>query len=430
MAEIQLTEDQKIRANSLHEMLNDYNNLAPSEDAPETEEAIAADDSLPITLFVLQGRFGQGLSLIEQSLLDKNTVARLYTDVDPKDNKIWLHIETESGISVKIDALPLSVELPETVYINIYDLCNAVRHLMSTRETSAALWVSEGKLYLGGFFNEDMNGFELEVGFEPQKPFETPKVTDDDFNIRIAMDQISFNTIIDSIYQFDTVEIHRKNGRVSYRTGNESCTIATAMQNTVMVTDNSENGKKFDNESDFSISVPATTFKAIPLVNALDMDLSLNVVIDISTKLKKIRITGMFATLVADCGDSKLETYTNEGMERVFKIKADSVAAAIGTYFDMNYVNPTGKVRVYAIEQGLIGIEGLEDERIHVNLSVGDCIVEKEGFEIQIPLDVLTMMIRNSGCPDLLLQHNFTNGRTMMTYGNGIFLRKCTYHEN
>ena len=78
MAEIQLTEDQKIRANSLHEMLNDYNNLAPSEDAPETEEAIAADDSLPITLFVLQGRFGQGLSLIEQSLLDKNTVARLW----------------------------------------------------------------------------------------------------------------------------------------------------------------------------------------------------------------------------------------------------------------------------------------------------------------------------------------------------------------
>ena len=415
-----ITEDQKIRAQSLHALLDEYKDVQPDESAEEA----AAD--MPVTMFVLQGRFGQALSLVEQALLDANTVARLRTKVDQKDNKLWLYIDTDSGISVKVDALPLSVEFEKPVYVNIYDLCNAVHKLMGTRETSVALWVSEGQLYMGAFFNDQIGGFELEIGFEPKEPFEVATVDDNNFNIRIAMDQISFNTVLDSVYNFDTVEIHRKNGRVSYRTGNEHCTIATAMQNTVMVNDPSD-AERFDNTSDFSVSVPSKIFKVIPLVNALDMDLSLNVIIDIDTTNKKIRISGMYATLVADYGDSTLQTYNNEGMERVFHIKAESIAAAIGMYFDMNYINPTGKVRIYGIENGLIGIEGLDDERIHVNLTVGDCQVEHPGFEIEIPLDVLTMMIRNSACPDLVLQHGFENGRTMMTYGNGMFLRKCTY---
>lgn len=424
MADNKLNDDKKIHASTLHEMLDQCQKLMPEETA---EPVVEVSESLPLTLFVLQGRFGQGLSLIEQSLLDANSVARLHTEVDPEDNKIWLHVDTDSGISVRMDALPLSVELAEPVYINIFDLCNAVRHLMGTHETSVALWVSEGKLYLGAFYNDDIGGFELEIGFESQKPFVLPKVKDEDFNIRIVMDQISFNTVLDSVYNFETVEIHRKNGRVSYRTGNEHCTIATAMQNAVIVKDTTENGRHFDTESDFSISIPAKIFKAIPLVNALDMDLSLSVLIDINPSLKKLCISGVYAKMVADCGEASLATYNNEGMERVFHIKSDSVSAAVGTYFDMNYINPTGVVRIYGIEQGLIGIEGQSDERIHVNLTVGDCQVEKEGFEIKLPLDVFTMMIRNSGCPDLVLQHGFENGRTMMTYGNGMFMRKCTY---
>ena len=424
MSELKITEEQKVRATSLHGMLEDFNKMAPAE---EDSTVNTADESMPITMFVLQGRFGQALSLVEQSLLDTETVARLRTVVDPKDNKIWLEVDTETGIHVKMDALPLSVEMEYPVFIKMYDLCNAVHHLSGTREKSVGLWISEGKLYLGAFFNDDIGGFELEIGFDAQKPFAVNPVDDSNFNIRIVMDHMSFNTILDSVYDFDTVEIHRKNGRVSYRTGNEHCTIATAMQNTVMVNNTDESEQQFDNTSDFSLSIPARTFKAIPLVNALDFDLALAVIIDIDTTNKKLRISGNYATLCTDYNDSTLATYNNEGMERVFMIKADSISAAIGTYFDINHVNPTGKARIYGINDGLIGIEGMEDERIHVNLTVGDCKVEKEGFEIELPLDVLTMMVRKSGCPDLVLQHGFENGRTMMTYGNGMFLRTCTY---
>lgn len=426
MSELHITNDQKVRAASLHGMLEDFNKLAPSE---ETEATAATNEDLPVAMFVLQGRFGQALSLIEQSILDTEVIARLTTELDQKDNKVWLHVDTDSGIHVKIDSLPMSVGFDEPVYIHVYDLCNAVRKLMATQEKCAALWISEGTLYLGAFFNEDIGGYELEIGFTQCKPFDVKYASDDDFDVRLAMDQISFNTILDSVYTFDTVEIHRKNGRVSYRTGNDHVTIATAMQNTITVNDNTEGAKQFDNTSDFSISIPSKVFKAIPLVNALDMDLSLNVLVDIDTKNRKIRITGMFASIEAQCSEATLATYNNDGLERVFHIKAESISAAIGMYFDMNYVNPTGKARIYGIEDGLIGVEGMDDERIHVNLTVGDCKVEKPGFEIVLPLDVFTMMVRNSGCPDLVLQHGFENGRTMMTYGNGMFLRKCTYTE-
>lgn len=424
MNNFELTEEQKVYATNLHSLMDAYKDVNPD----ETEETSANED-LPLTMFVLQGRFGQGLSLIEQSLTDMSTVARLMTVVDPSDNKIWLHIDTDNGLHVKMDALPISVELDGPVFIHIYDLCNAVHKLMSSSETSAALWVHDGQLFFGAFYNDKIEGFELEVGFESCEPFEVKHAEDSDFNIRLVMDQISFNTILDSVYTFDTVEIHRKNGRISYRTGNDRCTIATAMQNTIVANDMSENAKEFDNTSDFGISIPATTFKAIPLVNALDMELALSVIIDINTTDRKLRISGMFASMECGYDDPTLKTYNNDGLERVFHIKAESISAAIGMYFDINHLNPTGKARIYGIEDGLIGIEGLDDERIHVNLTIGDCQVEKPGFEIVLPLDVFTMMVRNSGCPDLVLQHGFENGRTMMTYGNGMFLRKCTYND-
>lgn len=411
----------QIKATSLHDMLDECNRIGSGEETNEVDTQ--SNEGMQVTMFVLQGRFGQAMALVEHALTDIDTVARLQTVVDPADNKIWLEVDTDNGIHARMDALPLSVPLEHPVYVRIYDICHAVGKLTGARETSVAFWESEGMLYLGAYFNEKIGGFELEVGFENCEPFDVVRTDNKDYKIRIAMDQIAINTVLDSVYNFKTVEVHRKNGRVSYRTGDEHCTIATAMQNSVLI-------KEKDVEedlSDFSLSLPAKVFNAIPLVNALDMDLISNVIILVNTTDKKVKITGTYAELDVSYDDSTLATYTNEGLEPVFRIRADAVSAAIGTYFDINHHNPTGKARIYGIEEGLIGIEGMEDECIHVNLTVGDCHVEKDGFEFVLPLDVFTMMVRNAGCPELVMQHGFENGRTMMTYGNGMFLRKCTY---
>ena len=391
----------QIKATSLHDMLDECNRIGSGEETNEVDTQ--SNEGMQVTMFVLQGRFGQAMALVEHALTDIDTVARLQTVVDPADNKIWLEVDTDNGIHARMDALPLSVPLEHPVYVRIYDICHAVGKLTGARETSVAFWESDGMLYLGAYFNEKIGGFELEVGFENCEPFDVVRTDNKDYKIRIAMDQIAINTVLDSVYNFKTVEIHRKNGRVIKEKDVE------------------------EDLSDFSLSLPAKVFNAIPLVNALDMDLISNVIILVNTTDKKVKITGTYAELDVSYDDSTLATYTNEGLEPVFRIRADAVSAAIGTYFDINHHNPTGKARIYGIEEGLIGIEGMEDERIHVNLTVGDCHVEKDGFEFVLPLDVFTMMVRNAGCPELVMQHGFENGRTMMTYGNGMFLRKCTY---
>ena len=376
------------------------------------ETNIASEDT-PIMMFATNGKFGNALALIEQAVDNPDEVARIRTAID-KDGKIWLEIETKSGVHVMADALPLSVRFPETVYIHIFDLCHAVKEL--AKEPTVGLWVHEGKLYLGGYFNEQVGGFELEVGFKKCRAFKTEHETE--FDTVLELDQMTFNTVLDSTYEFEWVEIHRMNNTVSYRTGNDKCTIATVMQNQV---------KSEDRLPDFSVKIPAHIFKTLPLVNAMDDDIGLFVKIKLNTQLKVLKVEGQYANLYCDFTTGALKTFTNEGMTKQFTITSDAIAAAIGTYFNIHRTDPTGIVKLYTINDGLLGIETVDKSRIDINLTVGNVKIDNMEMNIEVPMDVLTMMIRKSGCPRLDLLYNKEANRLMMVYGNGLFLRKCCF---
>ena len=388
-------------------------------DSQEQEEtkAINVDinngDETEIMMFLTNGRLGQGLALIESATEDKDEIARVRTAVDT-DGKIWLEIETRSGVNIMADALPLSNRFTETVYIKVFDLARAVKEL--AKEQTVALWVSEGKLYLGGYYNEDIGGFELEVGFESCEPFSTLHETE--FDTVLEIDQMTFNTVLDSIYEFDCVEIYRMNNTVSYRTGNDKCTIATVMQNQTPSTDKLKN---------LSIRIPARIFKTLPLVNAMDDDLGLYVKLKFNMQFLVLKVEGQYANLVCDFSEGSLKTFNNDGMERQFTIMSDAIAAAIGTYFNIHSTDPTGLVKLYTVNDGLLGIETVNTDRMDVNLTVGNVTIDNPEMNIEVPMDVLTMMIRKSGCPKLDLLYNKEANRLMMVYGNGLFLRKCCY---
>lgn len=385
------------------------------EESKEIHTDIQGGEEMQIMMFLTNGRLGQGLALIESAMIDRDDVARIRTAVDP-DGKIWIEIETRGGIHVMADALPLSNRFTETVYIRIVDLCHAVKEL--AKEQTVALWVSEGKLYLGGYYNEEIGGFELEVGFENCDEFTT--VQENEFDTVLELDHVTFNTVLDSIYEFDNVEIYRMNNTVSYRTGNERCTIATVMQN--------QNQTKSDTSlPNFSVRVPARIFKTLPLVNALDDELGLYVKLKFNTKYKVMKVEGQYASLISDFSDGVLKTFNNDGMVRQFTIMSDAIAAAIGTYFNIHCTDPTGLVKLYAVNDGLLGIETVDQSRMDVNLTVGNVTIDNADLNIDVPMDVLTMMIRKSGCPKLDLLYNKEANRLMMVYGNGLFLRKCCY---
>lgn len=383
------------------------------EEPKEINTNIQGGEEMQIMMFLTNGRLGQGLALIESATVDKDEVARIRTAVDA-EGKIWLEIETKSGIHIMADALPLSNRFAETVYIRVFDLCRAVKEL--AKEQTVALWVSDNKLYLGGYYNEEIGGFELEVGFENCEAFQT--IQENEFDTILELDQMTFNTVLDSIYEFDGVEIYRMNNIVSYRTGNDKCTIATVMQN---------QPKSEDGLPNLSVRVPARIFKTLPLVNALDDELGLYVKLKLNTKYRVMKVEGQYASLVCDYTDGVLKTFNNDGMERQFTIMSDAIAAAIGTYFNIHSTDPTGLVKLYCVNEGLLGIETVDQSRMDVNLTVGNVTIDNSDLNIEVPMDVLTMMIRKSGCPKLDLLYNKAAKRLMMVYGNGLFLRKCCY---
>lgn len=359
------------------------------------------------------GKFNQAMGLISESISDKDTKARVSTHIDG-DGLVKLDIDTENGVHVSVDTMLSSATIDEPVFVYAYDLCVATRKIRTEKNT--VLWVDDGKLYLGAYYNENIQGFELECGFKKAGEF---FVLDDfEHDTEINIDQMTFNTIIDSLYEFEYIEIYRKNGIVSFRTGTDRCTIATAMQSATVNADPAL--------SDVSIRMKACTFKTLPLVKAISNELDAVVTIEVDSRLKCLRIKSNEAYVIAGYESTVLETYNSVGLTKLFTIDAKAIAASIDMFFGINYINPTGMVTITAINKDAISIEGNTDERIHVVLSVGEVTVDDLDMKVEIPLDVFTMMIRNSNCPTLTLEADKESRKLMMRYGNGLFMRKCT----
>ena len=159
----------------------------------------------------------------------------------------------------------------------------------------------------------------------------------------------------------------------------------------------------------------------------MDDDIGLVVKLKLNTQLKVLKVEGQYANLHCDFTTGTLKTFTNEGMTKQFTITSDAIAAAIGTYFNIHRTDPTGIVKLYTINDGLLGIETVDKSRIDINLTVGNVKIDNLEMNIEVPMDVLTMMIRKSGCPRLDLLYNKEANRLMMVYGNGLFLRKCCF---
>ena len=386
------------------------------ETVPEAVPAIDGDSETKLMMFASAGRLKQALTLLEGSVADtKETIARVRSYVDA-ENKLWIEFDTDNGVHVVADALPLSNLLNGTTYVHVYDLCQATRHI--GMESTLGSWIDEGKLYMGAFYNDKIGGFELEVEFEKCKPFIDVDESELKFNTTIDLDQMTISVITDSIYEFDAVEMYRLNGVISYRTGNERCTIATVMNNQPVCT---------GNEGNFKIRIPANIFKTMSIINAMDDDITHGVKLQLDTEHKTVKVEGTYASIVAEYTDGVLETFNTANMKPCFSITPPAISAAIGMYFKVNYINPTGDTRVHVVEDGLIAIEPAKPERINVNLSVGDVKVTDLNTDFVIPMDVFTMMIRNANCPELTLERDAETGRIMMRYGNGVYLRKCTY---
>lgn len=386
------------------------------ETTSEPVPAVDNDSETKIMMFASSGRLRQALTLLEGSVADsKDTIARVRSYVD-SESKLWLEFDTDNGVHVVADALPLSNLLEGTTYIHVYDLCQATRHIGT--ESTLGIWIDDGKLYMGAFYNDKIGGFELEVEFERCKPFMEHDDKDMHFDNTVELDHMAIGVVSDAVYEFDAVEMYRVNKVVSFRTGNERCTIATVMNNQPVCT---------GPDGDFKIRIPVNIFKTLTVINAMDDDIANGVKLHLDLSGKYIKVEGKYASVVAEFTDGILDTFSTANMKPCFSITPPAISAAIGMYFKVNYINPTGDARVHVVEDGLIAIEPAKPERININLTVGDVKVKDLNTDFVIPMDVFTMMVRNANCPELTLERDPETGKVMMRYGNGVYLRKCTY---
>lgn len=375
-------------------------------------EVISNEENTPdVVLLNNVNGFRQLVTFVSETLCSDDDVARIYTKIDEKDGMTYWCIETSSGVSSVVDCMLGSKLFNRDVWVHAKDLivaCMKMEH-----ENVISMWIDENELYLGAFFNEKLGAFELQVALPMVEPVEivSDLVTPDD---RIDIDQIALATIGDSLYNFESVEIWRKNGVVSYRTGNEKICLATVMQSETMVSVD-------DSSPDLSIKMPAKIFKAIPYATN---DAMCTIVLDTEHKLAKVSNEDM--TIVVRYSDGELNTITSAGMVDFVTMDSIAVATTIDMLFGINYTDPTGLVTLSADESGAMIFE-CSNKRVSVALCVGEVIMHEKERSITIPLDVLTMMIRNTQCKELTLKVDFDHDNYMLGYTNGLFARKCTY---
>lgn len=358
------------------------------------------------------GKFRQAITFIS-GVLNTNDIRVLLHSRTDDDGLTWVDFTTENGVKISVDTMTSSEEWDEDACVYARDLCVACDHMQN--EDTLTMFIADNKLFVAGFYNETLEGYELECGLKMHdvNSFTPPHNMQVDDHIDI--DQIACATIVDSLYTFDSLEIIRKNGVISYRCGDEHVVLATVMH--------SEKQVDLDNPPrDLSLRIPAGIFKAIPMVGVTNM-----CSIDIDTMNRRICVKSDDIEMICDYTTAELETTNSLGMEDFCTMDSMAIAASINTLFKVNYTDPTGMAELSKDDSGAMQIT-VRNKRLELTLTVGEVKMNTDYLDrISIPLDVLTMMIRNTQCRLLTLKASPDGKTLMMCYSNGLYARKCTY---
>ena len=367
-------------------------------------------------MFNTATRFRSAISFLNSSTRDDSMRAHVWTDKDT-DGIVILHVQTEHGVYVNSDSTLKSELLDADVWVNLHDFCVLCKEV--SQENNVTLWVADGRLYVASSFNDDIEGFELECYCDPVEPFE---YDDSDIHVdeNIKIEQGSLSIITDSSFDFEWMEIHRHDGLMSYRSGNDRVVLATVVSSLERPDDMGINA----NLPDFAIRIPCDIFRIIPM-----LEVATECTILIDRKKRRIRVTGEFMRINYAYKDAEFPAMSAEDFTDYMKFDTAAMMATIDTIFRVNYKNPVANVKLSPADDGHVSIEFCVDGRYGATVTMGEVHMIDKDREITLPMDVITMMIRNSGCKTLLLKTG-PDGKLMLCFSNRLFARKVYYLGN
>lgn len=376
----------------------------------------ANEDSAPsLVMFNTVTGFREAMSFIGFSCESDDVKVHVETFENEEEGLVYMKLTTSKGVSVLIDSTLKSKCLDGDAYVNLRDLfvfCDK-----GVKDGLVAMWVADGRLYVGSSFNESFQGFESEASLPLLEPFDA---NEEEFlpQDSIKIEQTVMASIIDSVYTFDCMEIIRKDGTLSFRTGDDRVTIATLPASTKMESF-IEGGKL----GDFEVSVPLCIFKLIPLVET-----SSACTMEFDWTHGTIRSQGKLYGFTYKFNMAKLRTGTSEGMRSYMKFDTLGMAATIDMIYGLNYRDPTAPVTLTPLDEKTVEIKYSNGDRYEGVITMTGVKMMDTEKSIDLPMDISTMMVRNAGTSVLEMLHS-DDGRLFMTYSNekAGYARKCMY---
>lgn len=370
-----------------------------------------------LVMFNTATRFRSAISFLYSSTRDDNMRAHVWTDKDD-EGIVILHVQTEHGVYVNSDSTLKSELLDCDAWVNLHDFCVLCREV--SQENNVTLWVDGGRLYVASSFNDDIEGFELECYCDPVEPFEYHEVAPGEHSETIKIEQGSFSIVTDSSFDFEWMEIHRHEGLISYRSGNDRVVLAT-----VVASLETQKGVEVDKElPDFAIRIPCDIFRIIPM-----LEISRECTLTIDFDNKHIRIAGEVMRIDYNYKDAEFPAMSSEGFADYMKFDTGAMMATIDTIFRVNYKNPVANVKITPVDEAHASIEFAVGGRYGATVTMAEVHMLDKEREIVLPMDVITMMIRNANCKVLLLKVA-DDGKLMLCFSNKLFARKVYYLGN
>lgn len=367
-----------------------------------------------LVMFNTATRFRQAISFLYASTHDDEMRAHVWTETDA-DGIVNLHVHTEHGVYVTSDSTIKSELLDSDVWVNLHDFCVLCEEV--SKENNVTMWVADGKLYIASSFNQEIEGFELECYCEPVEPFDqTSKFGNVDETLEI--EQGSFSIVTDSAFDFEWIELHRKEGVLSYRSGNDRIVLATVvagLSNDANVTVNNE-------LPDFSFRIPRDLFRIIPMLN-----LANKCTMDLDFTNRYIRITGDCMRIEYAMQDAGFPALSSDTFTDYMKFDTLAMMATIETLLRVNYKDPVGKVTITPIDAAHASIEFVTPSRYGGSITMSEIHLFDTETPVTLPIDILSEMIRNANCQQMILKLEKDTGRMMVCYSNKLFARKCYY---
>ena len=368
-----------------------------------------------LTMFNTVTGFREAISFIGYSVESDNMRVHVETFVNQdEDDLVYMKLTTEKGTTALIDTTLKSKCLDSDAYVNLSDffvMCDK-----GVKDGLVAMWVADGRLYIGSSYNEGLGCFESEASLPMLDPFELDESFDAEETIQV--EQMVIASIEDTCYNFDRVEIARTEGTLSFRTGDSRVTIAT-LPSTVKVLGR----ESTESMPDFSISIPVCIYKLIPMVSTDPM-----VSFQLDLTRGKIRAAGKLYSVNYAYSSGTLRTGTTEGMVQYMKFDTVGMMATIDMIYGLNYKDPIAPVTLRPLDEKTVEIEyGYGDRYSGTITMTGVKMMEKEK-SIVLPMDVSTMMVRNAGSA-VLEMLRADDGRLFLTFASkdGKFARKCMY---